>query len=223
MAPQTYRTMAGIAAQTIKEAIFSAQYPPGKRLVPAKLEQELELGRIAIREALKELTSTGLLVSVPNKGAVVAQPPEMEEIEQIFEIRFLLEGKASRLATPRIAPEFQDKLEELHRRMSLGTFAGHEYSFLNREFHIIIYQASGWKFLCQVITQLIEKVHAFRGFYPFRKEDFQAFNQDHEEILSAIRDRNAERVSELTVRNVQRGFETLKAVYEKKRARGGAA
>jgi DNA-binding GntR family transcriptional regulator len=220
MPPTTYKTMAEIAAQSLKEAIFSARYAPGMRLVPAKLEQELGLGRIAIREALKELTATGLVVSSPNKGAVVAPPPEMEEIEQIFEIRYLLEGKAARLATPRVSEETIGTLVDLSRRMALPDAERVRYSSLNRQFHIALYEASGWKYLCLVISQLIEKVHAYRGFFPFREEDYRRFNQDHEKILTAIHARDADLVAELTVRNVRRGFDTLKAVYKEKRQQG---
>ncbi len=94
-----YRTMSEISVETIREAISAAIYPPGTKLVPLKLEKELGLGRTAIREALKELTCTGVLISVPNKGAVVAGPPDIDEIQQIFEVRYLTEAKAAYLAT----------------------------------------------------------------------------------------------------------------------------
>jgi len=50
-----YRTMTEIAATAIRDAILNGIYLPGTRLIPAKLEQEVQLGRVAIREALKEL------------------------------------------------------------------------------------------------------------------------------------------------------------------------
>ncbi|MEW6669734.1 MAG: GntR family transcriptional regulator [Thermodesulfobacteriota bacterium] len=217
MEASKYRTMSEIAAETLKRAILSASYPPGTRLIPAKLEKDLHLGRIAIREALRDLACSGLVVSVPNKGAVVAEQPEMEEIEQIFEIRYLLEGKAAELATRRMTEECIERLEGIHTRMCKAPIPGHEYFALNREFHLAIYQLSGWRFLCQIITQLIEKVYSFRTYYPFRSEDFNAFNKDHEEIIRFLRSRNPDRVSRLVVRNVERGFETLEAVYDLKK------
>ncbi len=213
MTPFKYRTMAEIAAEALREAILTATYPPGTRLVPARLEKDLRLGRTAIREALKELTCAGLLISIPNKGAIVADPPEMEEIEQIFEIRYLLEGKAAHLATERMAPDVIKRLEGMHERMCSNSLASYEYSALNREFHLAIYQISGWKFLYQLIVQLIEKVHFFRTYYPVRSQDFDAYNRDHEEILRYLKKRHASRVSEVVVRNAKRGFEGLKEVY----------
>jgi len=50
-----YQTMTEIATSTIREAILKRVYKPGTRLIPGKLERELNLGRAAIREALREL------------------------------------------------------------------------------------------------------------------------------------------------------------------------
>ena len=62
-----YRTMTEIATDTIKEAIVGGAFTPGMRLIPNRLEKELNLGRVSIREALRELSGSGLVVSVPNK------------------------------------------------------------------------------------------------------------------------------------------------------------
>ena len=205
-----YRTMSEIAAEAIREAIGAATYPPGTRLVPVKLEKELGLGRTAIREALKELTFTGILISVPNKGAVVAEPPAMDEIEQIFEIRYLTEGKAAYLATKRMTPDVLRRLAEAHEKMCAHSISGPDYFALNREFHLAIYQLSGWTFLYQIVVQLVEKVRLFRTYYPLRVQDFAITNRDHGQILASLKKGDAEKVSQLITRNVKRGFESIR-------------
>ena len=210
MKPLKYRTMSEIAAEAIREAIGAAVYPPGTRLVPLKLEKELGLGRTAIREALKELTFTGLLISVPNKGAVVAEPPEMDEIEQIFEVRYLTEGKAAYLATRRMTPDVLRRLEEAHEKMCANSISSPDFFALNREFHLAIYQLSGWTFLYQIVVQLVEKVRLFRAYYPLRVQDFASSNRDHEEILSSLRRADAKKVSHLIVKNVSSASESMR-------------
>jgi DNA-binding GntR family transcriptional regulator len=207
--------MAEIAFLNIKGGILKGTYPPETKLIPANLEKELGLGRIAIREALKELSGLGLVVLTPNKEARVAHPPTIEEIKEIFEIRCLLEGKAAQLATPQISLQTVQGLEELHLKMSTNPIPFEDYFFLNREFHLKIYSNSGWSYLCRVIAQLIEQVQSFRSRYPFEPQDFYSFNKDHQKILEAIRDVNPEKVRELIVTNIQRGFETLIKVYAK--------
>jgi len=155
--PFKYRTMAEMAFLRIKGGILKGTYPPKAKLIPANLEKELGLGRIAIREALKELSGLGLVVLTPNKEARVAHPPAIEEIKEIFEIRCLLEGKAAQLATPQIPPQTFQGLQELHLKMSTHPVPFEDYFFLNKEFHLKIYENSGWRYLCRIITQLIEQ------------------------------------------------------------------
>ena len=214
--PNMYQTMTEIASSTIKEAILKRVYKPGTRLIPGKLEKKLNLGRVSIREALRELSGSGLVFSIPNKGSIVAYPPKIEEINEIFEIRYILEAKAAQIATPKISMKTIQKLEDLHKRMCNSTTPHKDYFFLNKEFHTNIYQASGWNYLCQIIIQLIEQVHTFRSRYLFRSEDFYSFNKDHEQILQAIRERKPKKVKELILANVRNGFETLATVYRQK-------
>jgi len=213
----TYRTMTEIATTEIKEAILNGVYEPGTRLIPSQLEKDLNLGKVAIREALRELVGSGLVNSIPNKGAIVPKPIPIEEIKEVFEIRYLLEGKAAYLATRNISIKTLGELEDLHKKMCNIKTPHRDYFFLNKEFHMIIYQASGWNYLCQIITQLIEQVRTFRIRYQFRAEDFSAFNKDHDKILEAIKKKNPDKVRQLMITNVRGGFETLLDVYNKEK------
>jgi DNA-binding GntR family transcriptional regulator len=71
---QTYRTMTEIAVRALRDQILKGNLKPGVRLIPVKLESELAVGRVAIREAIRELSGSGLVESIPNKGTVVATP-----------------------------------------------------------------------------------------------------------------------------------------------------
>ena len=80
-----HKTMTEEAALALRKGILQGSYPSGTRLVPAKLEEELQLSRTAIREAIRELVGTGLADSETHKGACVAEPLELEEIPQFNE------------------------------------------------------------------------------------------------------------------------------------------
>jgi len=54
-----YQNMTEIATSTIREAILKRVYKPVTRLIPGKLERELNLGRVTIREALRGLSGSG--------------------------------------------------------------------------------------------------------------------------------------------------------------------
>ncbi len=87
-----FQTMTEFANQELRKGIINGRYLPGSRLKPVQLEQDMGLGRVAIREALRELTGSGLVQSIPNKGNQVTMPPSPEEMTTIFESRCIIES-----------------------------------------------------------------------------------------------------------------------------------
>ncbi len=79
-----YQTMTEMAATQLRKAIMMGDLPPGTRLIPVKLENELNLSRVSIREAIRELSGSALVETVMNVGAHVASPPSLDEIKEIF-------------------------------------------------------------------------------------------------------------------------------------------
>lgn len=138
-----YQTMTEIATRLIRERVLSGHYKPGSRLIPAKLEAELGLGRVAIREALRELTGSGMVVSLPNKGVIVTEAPSLEEIGALYETRCALEGGAAYLATKNMTRAVITRLEALEVQMEDESRSLFDCILLNREFHLTLYEISG--------------------------------------------------------------------------------
>lgn len=206
----TYRTMTELAAESIKEGILTGKYKAGDRLMPNRLEKELNLGRMAIREALRELAGSGLVTFHPNRGTAVAQLASIEEIREIFEIRFLLEPKAAEIATPNVTKTMISELEELDRKMSETSLSPTDFFFLNKDFHMKIYRASGWNYLCGLIEQLWYRVQGFRNIHPVQSTDLKWFEEEHPRILEALQRVKPKEVSRLVLNNIQKGYETFK-------------
>lgn len=81
--------------------IFQGRFRSGQRLVVQNLAQAYQASPTPVREALVELASLGLVVLLPNRGAVV-QPFGPQEIREISEVRRLLEVEATRCACGRV-------------------------------------------------------------------------------------------------------------------------
>ncbi|MBO9578859.1 MAG: GntR family transcriptional regulator [Microbacteriaceae bacterium] len=75
----------------LRAAILDFRLTPGQRLVERELIEQLGVSRTTVREALRELTSEGLVTVVPQRGAVVAAP-SLAEAEDLYEIRAVLES-----------------------------------------------------------------------------------------------------------------------------------
>ncbi|MGO4147581.1 GntR family transcriptional regulator [Paenarthrobacter sp. YAF11_1] len=84
----------------LREAIVTAEFSPGERLVEAALCQKFQVSRTVIREALRQLETEKLVVVVPNRGPAVAAL-SLHEAECLYEIRRSLEALAGSLFAER--------------------------------------------------------------------------------------------------------------------------
>lgn len=75
----------------LRDAILDFRLKPGQRLVERELIEQLGVSRTTVREALRELTSEGLVTVVPQKGAIVAAPTP-DEAHDLYEARAALES-----------------------------------------------------------------------------------------------------------------------------------
>ena len=64
-------TLPGQVANQIREAIKSGKLKPGDRLIETVLAREMNIGRNAVREAIRYIEKEGLIVTTPFKGALV--------------------------------------------------------------------------------------------------------------------------------------------------------
>jgi DNA-binding GntR family transcriptional regulator len=101
----------------LRGAILNFDLKPGERLVERELIEQIGVSRTTIREVLRELTAEGLVVVIPQKGAVV-YAPSREEAKDLYAVRASLEALAVRRFIERAA---EDKIEALR-----GTIKGIE-------------------------------------------------------------------------------------------------
>lgn len=101
-------------ANLIREAIADMRLSPGQPLVERELCEATGTSRTSVREALRQLESEGLVVSVPGRGITVARVSRAEA-EGLYEVRAALEGEAGRLFALRAT---EDDLRELEAAVS---------------------------------------------------------------------------------------------------------
>jgi DNA-binding GntR family transcriptional regulator len=106
----------------LKSAILSGRFNPGTRLAEEHLAKEAGVSRTPVREALHKLESEGLIKPLETRGFIVSRDSK-EEVEELFEIRAILEGYALRAISQRISDEgleqlngFIEKAEDALRR-----------------------------------------------------------------------------------------------------------
>ncbi len=94
-APLTQSLPEQIAAK-LSERIVSGAYAPGQRIMEQAVAEEFEVSRGPVREALRLLEKDGLMMILPRRGAQITDP-SIEEVNEIFDIRAMLNGLRDRL------------------------------------------------------------------------------------------------------------------------------
>lgn len=143
--------------EEIRQAIIDLRLHPGEPLREAAIAEQLGVSKTPIREALTRLEQEGLVEMVSFKGAVVSgySPRDLEEI---YELRALLEGAAVRTAADRASEETRDQLREVVERSRELRDAGElaELAGLLGRFDQIVYD----QVVNQRIRALIDNLRA---------------------------------------------------------------
>ncbi len=146
--------MADITEQ-LREDILSGTFPPGKRLVEAELTERYVIGRAAVRAAIVELRTEGLVVHEANRGASVRRIPVEVAIE-ITQARAVLEGLLARQATERATDADRAELRTVIDDMTsaVDNDDSEAYSELNRILHRRIREISGHSIASELVANL---------------------------------------------------------------------
>ena len=99
------------AYRHLKTIVLSGQFSPGERLKEEDLAKQLGISRTPVREALQKLESEGLIKLRATRGFAVAEDSK-REVEDLFDLRTVLEGYALRVVCERITDGILARLEE---------------------------------------------------------------------------------------------------------------
>lgn len=127
----------------LEEIIVDGVFQPGAHLREDDLAKRLGVSRNPVREALQTLVYHGFADHQPGRGVFV-HSPSMQEIEEVFHTRALLESESARLAAALIS---EARLSELDEILTLGGNAApggdtHELLELDERFHEVIIAAA---------------------------------------------------------------------------------
>jgi DNA-binding GntR family transcriptional regulator len=191
-----YKTMQEIIFDTIKQRIITGDYPPGRRLIANDLAEELNASRMPVREALTRLASTGLVELIPYKGAIVNELTAEDYVE-IFHIRSVLEGLATRLACPNLTDDDLKKMQEANSEI-LGMIDEDDVQFqqVNRIFHSTIWQRTKSKRLSALLSNLYSEAAQYRHMMVIMPGRLEEICAEHESVLSALEKRDAEKAEQ---------------------------
>ncbi len=198
--------------ETLRRSILEGEYAPNERLVEEQLAETLRVSRTPIRQALTMLEAEGLVEIEPNKGAAV-RSFSVQDVWEIYDLRAVLEGHATRRAASRISREELDRLWDLvgeMERQDRGQFLSHEEEIrwlvgANGEFHGTIAVAGRNARLEQLIRRTVQVPLVFKAFYWYTPHEHIISNHYHRQIAGALEAGDAERAEIVMREHVYEG------------------
>lgn len=195
----------------IKNAIIGGDFEPGKRLIEEKLAEDMKTSRTPVREAIQKLEKEGLIYRLPRGGFAVKGVTE-EEVDEVFGLRGILEGYAGFLATERMEEQELESLEDIIvlEEECLLNMNADEFIRLDSEFHDVLYKAAKNNRLYNLLNDLRDYMYRYRVIIQRYQRKPQLAVQDHREMLSSMRSKNARQVEKLVRKHMTRGKEIIK-------------
>ncbi|MCQ4162376.1 GntR family transcriptional regulator [Roseomonas sp. GC11] len=181
------RTRAEALAATLAERIVGGTLRPGQRLDEQALADEAGVSRTPVREALRQLTATGLVELRPHRGAVVACPAP-ERLRGAFELLAELEALCARWSALRMTARERATLEALHHAMAPMVRAGDRaaYREANRRFHALLYEGAHNPHLAEVALATHRQLAPFRGAQFEAPERLARSHAEHAVVVAAL-------------------------------------
>jgi DNA-binding GntR family transcriptional regulator len=184
-----YESKQEVIAKLLQDEILSGRLRPGAVLRQEDLADRFGVSPTPIREALRELGARGLVVHEVHRGFHVADF-RTDTLEEIVQIRGLLEPYATHLATPLLEEAELAELRAINAAMGAEATSQEENRILNRKFHMLIYERTGSRHLNALIN-LTWAAYPWRSLVLPRERVATACGQ-HDAVLAAIAERDAD-------------------------------
>ena len=190
-------------ATDFRNMIVDGRLPAGERINEVHLSNQLGVSRTPLREAIARLAHEGALERIPKFGYFV-RPLTIEEFEQIYAIRPILDPEALRLSgIP--SPERMKKLAEINRRIE-RTRDPDQIIGLDDEWHLELVAQCPNKVLIDLIKQFARRTRRYEIALMRERRNVLESIGNHKAIMAALRKRDLEAACAALRTNCQIGF-----------------
>jgi DNA-binding GntR family transcriptional regulator len=185
----------------LRLAIVGGELRPGQRVAQDDVAAQVGVSLAPVREALRVLEQEGQLTYLPRRGYFVTEL-RIADLEEIYELRNLLEERAARAALPALDDDALARIDLAARECATAAEAADVAGELaaNRRFHFGLLEAPEHPHLMRLIRLLWDSTEVYRALYYNSADERHAAIDAHDRILDALRAGDADRlVDELAV------------------------
>ena len=181
------RTRAETIRFQLADEIVRGELSPGTALDELGLARRFDVSRTPVREALRDLSASGLVEIRPHRGAVVAAL-SLSRLHEMFQAMAELEAACARLAAVAMTPAERAGLAAIHEEMRVLLRDGdpQRYHEVNERFHAAIYDGAHNGYLAELTLATRRRLQ------PFRRAQFRTLGrlarsyEEHDVVVQAI-------------------------------------
>ena len=186
--PLKHRTLSSAIVDRLRQEILDGSYPAGSQLRQDALAQTYEVSRIPVREALFQLEAEGFVRIVPHKGAIVSGL-SLDEINDVFELRKLLEPRLLASSVPALTAEdfaavtgMEAAFEEAMTARDIS-----RWGLLNADFHMALYARATQPRTIAIVSGLLQTSDRYTRLQLQRSSSIERARTEHNELIRLCR------------------------------------
>jgi DNA-binding GntR family transcriptional regulator len=210
------RTMAEQIAERLREEVLTGRLAAGVRVSQEGLAERYAVSRVPVRDALRILHAEGLVSADPRFGTTVA-PLSSRDLDELYEMRVALEPAASRLATAHLREEDLEAMRAQLEAMRANEQSSAAWFDAHAAFHRLLNERSGRPRMCALVDSLRAQTERYVRAYQELDWPDAELNADHERILRAAEEGDADVVADVVREHLQvvreRMFQHLEATH----------
>jgi len=195
--------------EIIRADIMSLRIPPDTRISIDRLVRELGVSQTPIREALSMLEAIGLVTKQHFIGYCSAPQLNRKQLDQLYEVRLLIEPFAARCAAERMSEDSLVDLRELAKSMDPGASRTSYDKFADQdsELHDLIAFGSGNPIIQESLARLHSHLHIFR--LRFHSEVATEAVNEHAKLIAGLAARDPEAAERAMREHIERSYARL--------------
>lgn len=196
----------------LRRAIIAGDLPVGTHLVEAKLSARFSVSRGPIRDALRRLQIEGLVE--PGGRGLIVRGLTLEDLEELYMVRELIESTAMRRCCEIAAADLSGVERQLDRmRTAYESGDREQFARADLEFHTAFYEIAGYRRLASIWAQQRPTFAEVLTVTNAQDGDLAPTLRDHELLLDAVRNRDADRTLELLHSHIRGSLGRMRAAY----------
>ncbi|HWT34395.1 MAG TPA: GntR family transcriptional regulator [Microbacterium sp.] len=206
--PPAYAVKSDLAYSVVRGRILSGEYAPGSSFNQASLAVEIGISTTPLREALRRLSSEGLVDLGAHRDATITRL-SVEEARDLLELRLALDPLAAGLAAERRTRDDIAAIRDASVITALPEHPTLEQLARHRRFHQAIYRASHNEALIATLDSLWDKADRYRvaALRQGRGDDeLEQKNAEHHELMTCVLAGDSAGAADVMRRHIRSGL-----------------